>query len=85
MLADVKFTQYFLHMQARSDRSYIRLEWIQKVIDNPVDEFVQSDGRIRRWGKIAEAGGKYLRVILLEDGQTIHNAFFDRGFREARK
>lgn len=24
---------------------------------------------------------RYLRVILLEDGETIHNAFFDRGFR----
>jgi hypothetical protein len=26
--------------------------------------------------------GKILRVIFLEDGETIHNAFFDRGFRE---
>ena len=41
----------------------------------------QSDGRIRKWGKIAEAG-KYLRVILLEDGETVHNAFFDRSFKE---
>lgn len=24
---------------------------------------------------------KYLRVILLEDGETVHNAFFDRGFK----
>jgi len=23
-----------------------------------------------------------LRVILLEDGETVHNAFFDRDFRE---
>jgi len=23
-----------------------------------------------------------LRVVLLEDGQTVHNAFFDRSFRE---
>ena len=26
--------------------------------------------------------GKYLRVILLEDEETVHNAFFDRGFKE---
>ena len=26
---------------------------------------------------------KFLRVILLEDGETVHNAFFDRSFRES--
>ncbi|HUT70155.1 MAG TPA: hypothetical protein VMW89_05720 [Desulfatiglandales bacterium] len=40
-----------------------------------------ADGRIRKWAKILEAG-KYLRVILLEDGETVHNAFFDRSYRE---
>ena len=40
---------------------------------------VQRDGRIRRWAKIAEAGDRWLRVVLLEDGGTVHNAFFDRG------
>jgi len=29
--------------------------------------------------------GKYLRVILLEDVETVHNAFFDRGFKEKQK
>jgi hypothetical protein len=38
------------------------------------------DGRIRRWAQIEAAGGRYLRVVLLEDGETVHNAFFDRGF-----
>ena len=36
----------------------------------------------RRWGKIEEAEGRYLRVVLLEDGETVHNAFFDRRFKE---
>jgi hypothetical protein len=27
-----------------------------------------------------EMNGKYLRVILLSDGETVHNAFFDRSF-----
>lgn len=58
----------------------IRDEWIQRVIDHPVKETIQEDGRIRRWAPITEAGGKYLRVILLSDGQTVHNAFFDRSF-----
>ena len=26
--------------------------------------------------------GKYLRVVLLDDGETVHNAFFDRRFKE---
>jgi hypothetical protein len=26
--------------------------------------------------------GKYLRVIMLDDGETVHNAFFDRSFKE---
>jgi hypothetical protein len=30
---------------------------------------------------IAEAEGKVLRVVLLADGETVHNAFFDRGFK----
>jgi len=34
------------------------------------------------WAKIEEAENRYLRVILLEDSETIHNAFFDRSFRE---
>jgi uncharacterized membrane protein len=45
---------------------------------------VQSDGRIRRWAWISEEN-KFLRVILLEDGETVHNAFFDRSFKESRQ
>lgn len=56
------------------------MEWIQQVIEYPVKEVIQRDGRIRRWAPIPEMGGKYLRVILLSDGETVHNAFFDRSF-----
>jgi hypothetical protein len=67
-------------MRVRPDRAIIRDEWIQRVIDHPVEEKIQKDDRIRRWAPIAEMGGRYLRVILLPDGQTVHNAFFDRSF-----
>ena len=67
-------------MRQRSDRAVIKLEWIQRVIDFPCHEVVQDDGRIRRWAPIAEMDGRYLRVILLADGETIHNTFFDRSF-----
>jgi hypothetical protein len=41
---------------------------------------IQRDGRIRRWSSITEMDDRYLRVILLSDGETVHNAFFDRSF-----
>jgi hypothetical protein len=78
----MKYTQYFLYTWQRSDRKGIKIEWIQHVIENPVREERQSDGRIRRWAKIPEANDKHLRVVLLEDGETVHNAFFDRSFKE---
>jgi len=59
----------------------IKPEWIQRAVSNPVKEVVQQDGRIRRWAPIEEMAGRYLRVILLPDRETVHNAFFDRGFR----
>ena len=64
----------------RPDRSMIRPDWIQHVVEHPVKEMIQQDGRIRRWAPIQEMSGRYLRVILLPDGETVHNAFFDRSF-----
>ena len=64
----------------RPDRAIITDLWIQFVIDHPVKEVIQEDGRIRRWAPIDEAEGRYLRVILLADRETVHNAFFDRSF-----
>jgi hypothetical protein len=41
---------------------------------------VQEDGLIRIWASVPEADDRVLRVVLLPDGETVHNAFFDRGF-----
>jgi hypothetical protein len=60
------------------------MEWIEEAVKNADYTEVQSDGRIRKWRKI-QGQGKYLRVILLSDGETIHNAFLDRSFRGGRK
>ncbi|OYY58527.1 MAG: hypothetical protein B7Y50_12870 [Hydrogenophilales bacterium 28-61-11] len=76
----MKFTQYFLSMRQRPDRASIKLEWIQRVIDCPEREMIQTDGRVRCWAAVSDAEGKYLRVILLPDRETVHNAFFDRRF-----
>jgi len=77
----MKTTQYFDYTRKRPDRAQIREDWIKSVIDKPDKTEIQSDGRIRKWAKISETG-KYLRVILLEDGETVHNAFFDRSYKE---
>ena len=77
----MKTTQYFEYTRKRPDRAQIKDQWIYSVIENPEKSEVQSDGRIRKWAKISEVN-KYLRVILLEDGETVHNAFFDRSFKE---
>ena len=76
----MKFTENSVTMRRRADRAFIQLDWIQRVIDHPVREIVQSDGRIRRWAPIQEMGmeGRHLRVILLPDATMVHNAFLDR-------
>ena len=51
-------------------------------MQHPLREAIQADGRIRRWAKIAEMDDRVLRSVLLPDGETVHNAFFDRTFRE---
>ncbi len=68
-------------MKERPDRTIIKEEWILRTIANPLKTEIQSDGRIKKWKYIEEVD-KYLRVILLEDDETVHNAFFDRRFKE---
>ncbi|MGH9777530.1 MAG: hypothetical protein ACRD5I_03890 [Candidatus Acidiferrales bacterium] len=46
-----------------------------------MDKRVQEDGRIRFWGAVPELGERVLRVVTLEDGETVHNAFPDRDFK----
>ncbi len=55
------------------------------VLANPLRSAVQDDGRIRHWGLVSlpsETEQRILRVVTLDDGETLHNAFLDRGFRE---
>jgi hypothetical protein len=82
----MKFTEYFNFTRQRSDRAHIKMEWIEKVFYHCEFEEIQTDRRIRRWAFIEEEK-KYLRIIILEDKETVHNAFFDRSFKtkETRK
>ncbi len=78
-MADLKTTRYFRE-SVLVRRPYLRMEWIERVLRHPIRREVQANGRIRYWGYIEEAG-KYLRVVVEPDGETVHNAFFDRRFR----
>ena len=77
----MKTTEYFRHTRLRKDRQEIQDAWVEKAVNQPSRERIQSDGRYQRWVYI-ESERKYLRVIVLEDGETVHNAFFDRSFRK---
>jgi len=74
-------TQYFANsVTARPDRWMITTDMIISVVNAPIRTQVQADGRIRHWGYAAELN-RWLRVVTLEDGETVHNAFLDRTFR----
>lgn len=76
----MKATRYFKEQVLRK-RAYLRPEWFAL---EPVAQTTQPDGRIRRWVRVdaapPDASPRFLRMVLLDDGETIHNAFFDRNF-----
>jgi hypothetical protein len=76
----MKTTRYFEEQVLRK-RPYLQREWCERVLSRPLRREVQPDGRIRHWAYIPELG-KHLRVVTLEDGETVHNAFPDRDFEE---
>ncbi len=76
-------TRYFEEQVLRK-RPYIQREWCETAPRHPVRREEQPAGRVRYWTFVKELG-KYLRVGTLADGETVHNAFPDRGFREESK
>lgn len=75
----MKTTAYFRN-DVLVKRPYIQEEWLQLALTSPVRREVQTeDGRIRHWVWV-DALQRYLRVVTLEDGETVHNAFPDRRF-----
>jgi hypothetical protein len=79
-MARYGFTDYFEREVLRK-RPYLRREWCVRVLENPIRTETQEYDRWRFWAAVPELGGRYLRVVTLEDKVTIHNAFPDRGFR----
>jgi hypothetical protein len=79
----VKTTRYFDEQVLRK-RPYLRREWCKLALEEPIRTERQADGRVRYWLWVSERK-RYLRVITLSDGETIHNAFFDRDFPESAR
>jgi hypothetical protein len=75
----LKTTRYF-DEQVLVKRTYLTLEICERIVAEPLQTEIQEDGRIRHWGFVKELD-RAVRVVVLEDGETIHNAFMDRNFR----
>lgn len=78
-MVEYGFTEYFEREVLRKG-PYLRREWCVAVVERPVRVERQEDNRYRFWAAVAELGGRYLRVVTLEDRRTTHSAFPDRGF-----
>jgi hypothetical protein len=76
----MRTTRYFEEQVLRK-RPYIQREWCEQALKHFVAKEKQADGRFRYWMFVPELG-KHLRVVTLEDGETVHNAFPDREFKE---
>ena len=79
-MANYKFTEYF-EQEVLRKRPYLKKKWCIYAVENAIRSEPQEHDRFRFWAPIADFGGRYLRVITLEDKVTIHNAFPDRGFK----
>lgn len=75
----MKTTKYYQESVLQR-RPYLKEEWIEQVLAKPSKTELQTNGRVRYWAYIEELG-KYLRVVVESDGETVHNAFPDRRFK----
>ena len=76
----MKTTRYFEEQVLRK-RPYLKREWCERALLHPVKREQQPDGRMRHWIYIEELG-RFLRVVTLDDNETVLNAFPDQNFRE---
>ncbi len=64
---------------ARSDRRMIDPIMVTSVLNAPFRKEREQSGRVRYWGWVSELN-HWLRVVTLDDGETVHNAMLDRDF-----
>jgi hypothetical protein len=78
----VKSTRYF-EEQVMCKWPYLRAEWCERIIAHPVRRERQAD-ESAIGAMLISWGGRALRVVTLDDGEMVHNAFPDRDFEEGR-
>jgi hypothetical protein len=64
----------------RPDRREIEMEDIRHALAQPTRRMQQTDGRWRHWIWVTSRR-RWLRIVIEPDGETVHNAFWDRGFK----
>ena len=79
-MPDFQFTPYF-ESDVLPRRPYLTKDICIRVVLNPIRSEPQEHNRFRFWAAVPELGGRFLRVVTLDDKLTIHNAFPDRRFR----
>ncbi|HTB42065.1 MAG TPA: hypothetical protein VK741_00470 [Acetobacteraceae bacterium] len=65
---------------ARPDRAHIHAADVLYAMARPAHTMQQPDGQWRHWAWIVRRG-PWLRVVIEPDRETVHNAFWDRGFK----
>ena len=76
----MKFSNHYIR-DVLPKRSYLTELILNEILEKPLKTELQDDGRIKIWGFSSEYN-KYIRIVLLNDGKTIHTAFFDRNFKK---
>jgi hypothetical protein len=80
----LKTTPYY-RSRVQRGRPEIKDEWVEAVIQNPLERRQQDNGWWQLWGPVPGAEESMLRVITREDLETAENAFLDRNFAKRRK
>lgn len=78
----MRFTDHF-EQRRRQREPYILTAWCESVLNNPVMRETQPNGRIRFWGLVPWPDAEhphYLRVVTLDDADTVLTAFIDSSF-----
>lgn len=74
----MRTTRYFREEVLRK-RPYLRQNWerwCNEALNGPLREEEERNGRFRRWIYAPELDS-HLRVVFLEDGETLHNMMKD--------
>lgn len=77
----MKTTHYFRRKARRKHPEIKRhLHQIPRALTDSIRIEPDKKGRTKRWIYLEDVD-KYMRVIVKADGETVHNAFYDKDFK----